>query len=160
MSKTCLDITFLCVGSGYDTTAFNPNIPKMTLSYAKNPNDSSDTYCFLEGEAEFEMEQEIPCSQIELTDYFMRATHTSANDSKSPFHCDVSFLRTFQLKNMPLHNSFTVTPVVSSDPTCPCNPLTFSTLNNKIPKKFKIKLRQIQYVDDHSSQQFLSLIHI
>ena len=73
---------------------------------------------------------------------------------KAPFHVDVDFLKVYQLKGMPLPNSFSVQTTSSSEPTCPVNKLKFATRDNKIPRKFNIKMRQTQWVDDHSSQQF------
>ena len=156
MTTTILDISFLCVGENYDTTAFNPDIPKLVLKYNKNPNDSSDTYCYLSGEADFQLINDIPCSEVVLCDYYMETTHSAANDVKAPFHVDVDFLKVYQLKGMPLANSFSIQTTSSSNPSNPVNKLKFATRNNKLPKRFKIRMRQTQWTDDHGSQQFSS----
>lgn len=155
MSKTLLDVTVLCVGTGYTANDFNADIYKCVLNYEKNPNNSSETYCFLKGSVDVELDGgAIPCDEVTLVDATMRCTHASANDIKAPFHVAVSFLKTYGLKGSPLKNSFLLEAGLNNDQTRSlASPIKFVTNSIGVPKKWSIDIQQLQHVGDLGSQQ-------
>ena len=151
---TLLDITFLATGTSPSTTKWNPSMKRMTLNYKANPNDSTDTYCYLEGSLQLSIDQTIPCDEVKVVDVMMRGTHASANDVKAPFHCSIDFLKCYQVNNPVLDNSFRIEPCLNNDQARPWNPVVFSTTGVGITKKFTVRLRQVQWTDDLGSAQF------
>ncbi len=151
---TLLELTFLAVGSGYTTTKFNPNIPKMVMSYKPNPNNSTNSYCYLEGSLQLNLPKTIPCDRVTLVDAVMRGTHASTNDGKSPFYISLDFLKCYNNKDRPLDNSFTIEPCMNNDQARKINPIVFTTSAEGVGKRINIRMRQVQYTDTLGSAEF------
>lgn len=154
MSKTLLDITFVCVGASPSLDHINNTIPICHLAYQPNPHDKTQLYSYLKGTVELTLDKAIPCNTVKLIEASIRGTHSSTNDTRAGFHMNIDCLKTFNVQGNPLHNSFLVEAGVNNDQTKTYNPITFTTAGEGFPRKFNITLQGVQWTDTLGSAEF------